>query len=96
MKLRDYLNAERGRQASLCRAIGAYPSDMSRWADGTRPIPIPYGPLIEDATGGEVSRKDLFPEEWKVLWPEISHVANECAVDRRKSSGRRSTDKGKS
>lgn len=71
MKLSEYLDQERGRQAKLAREIGAHPPDLSRWADGSRAVPFPYGPKIEDKTGGLVTRKDLFPDDWGDLWPEL-------------------------
>jgi DNA-binding transcriptional regulator YdaS (Cro superfamily) len=95
MKLKDYLNAERGRQAALARAIGAHAPDLSRWADESRPVPIPYAPLIEKETGGLVSRKDLFPGEWMTIWPELANQtdAAERRSRERRAGNRRSTDK---
>ena len=71
MNLSQYLTQERGRQAALAKAIGAYAPDVSRWADGSRPIPFHFGAQIEVATGGAVTRQEMFPEEWKKLWPEL-------------------------
>lgn len=71
MELKIYLSKERGRQSVLAKAIGAHAPDISRWADGSRPIPIPFAPKIEIATDGEVSRKDLFPKDWYEIWPEL-------------------------
>lgn len=28
--------------------------------------------LLERATGGEVTRKDLRPEDWAMIWPELT------------------------
>jgi DNA-binding transcriptional regulator YdaS (Cro superfamily) len=81
MKLREYLDQERGRLASLAKAIDAYPPDVSRWADGKRPIPFHYGAPIEVATGGAVTRQEMFPEDWEKHWPELA------------TPRRRSTDK---
>lgn len=71
MNLHDYLAQKRGRQAALAKAIGAYAPDISRWADGTRPIPFPFGAPIEKATQGLVTRKEMFPDDWERLWPEL-------------------------
>lgn len=51
MDLKTYLAAERGRLVSLSRAIDAHASDVSRWASGERPVPIPFGLPIELETG---------------------------------------------
>lgn len=71
MNLSKYLTQQRGRQAALAKAIGAYAPDVSRWADGSRPIPFHFGASIEAATGGVVTRQEMFPDEWKKLWPEL-------------------------
>ncbi len=71
MDLKTYLSQERGRQSELAKAIGAHAPDISRWAIGSRPVPFHFAPKIEVASLGEVSRKDLFPEDWHELWPEL-------------------------
>jgi DNA-binding transcriptional regulator YdaS (Cro superfamily) len=30
---------------------------------------------IEQFTGGEVTRKDLFPADWQQIWPELAEAA---------------------
>jgi DNA-binding transcriptional regulator YdaS (Cro superfamily) len=71
MDIKTYLSQERGRQAALAKAIGAHAPDVSRWADGKRPIPIEYGAAIESATGGLVTRREMFPNDWARVWPEL-------------------------
>ena len=71
MDLKTYLSLERGRQTHLAGAIGVYAPDVSRWASGKRPIPFNYGAPIEIATGGAVTRKEMFPHDWHRLWPEL-------------------------
>ncbi|MFS2103596.1 transcriptional regulator [Ralstonia sp. Ralssp135] len=81
MDLKTYLSQKRGRLASLSRAIGAHAADVSRWASGERPVPVPFGIPIEDATGGLVTRKDMFPAELlSRVWPDLVE-----GVDRIKS-----------
>ncbi|WP_084416299.1 transcriptional regulator [Massilia alkalitolerans] len=71
MDIKTYLSQGRGRQAALAKAIGAHAPDVSRWARGKRPIPVEYGARIETATGGQVTRKEMFPDGWAVIWPEL-------------------------
>ena len=72
MDLKTYLSAERGRLTALSRAIDAHVSDVSRWASGERPIPIPFGWPIERETGGQVTRAEMFSVEViKRVWPEL-------------------------
>ncbi|MBC7860308.1 MAG: helix-turn-helix domain-containing protein [Burkholderiaceae bacterium] len=75
MNLHEYLSQERGRQAALAKAIGAHAPDISRWADGSRAIPFHFGAPIEVATGGAVSRQEMFPDDWARLWPELAQPA---------------------
>lgn len=75
MNLHEYLSQERGRQAALAKAIGAHAPDISRWADGSRAIPFHFGAPIEVATGGAVSRQEMFPDDWARLWPELAQQA---------------------
>lgn len=72
MDLSTYLSEQRGRQAALAKAIGVYPPDICRWINGRRPIPFKYGAPIEHATGGLVTRKELFPNDWQRHWPELA------------------------
>lgn len=76
MKLAEYLKAERGNAKKLAIKIGAYTPDIYRWAlpktdKNHRKIPFEYGPRIEKATDGLVSRKDNF-DHWDELWPELA------------------------
>jgi DNA-binding transcriptional regulator YdaS (Cro superfamily) len=71
MNLSTYLSQQRGRKAALAKAIGVHAPDISRWIAGVRPIPSKYGAAIEAATGGIVTRKDLFPNDWRSIWPEL-------------------------
>lgn len=72
MNLSTYLSQQRGRHAALAKAIGVHAPDISRWLAGERPIPKKYGPAIERATGGQVTRRELFPDEWRDHWPELA------------------------
>lgn len=83
MKLREYLDGERGRLAALAKALDAYPADVSRWADGKRPVPVRYGWLIEQATQGAVTRRDLFPESPEKIWPDLSCSRNRRSTDKK-------------
>ena len=72
MKLSDYLTQERGRLSALARAIGAPISNMSDWASGRRPVPLERCADIERATNGAVTRRDLCPDDWQRIWPELA------------------------
>jgi len=47
------------------------PSAISNWlARGTTPNPT-YCSAIERATNGAVTRQDLRPHDWWLIWPEL-------------------------
>lgn len=82
MKLSAYLNTKkRGGKAALARAIGAYHSDLSDWIAEKRPIPVRYCSLIEKATEGVVSRKDMRPHDWRLIWPELDQLSTSSDGD---------------
>lgn len=66
-----------GGKSSLARAIGVSPQMVSQWVRPTNPKPIPITRCvaIEQATNGIVSRKDLRPDDWQLIWPELAEVA---------------------
>lgn len=75
MTLFEYLDtAPRGTLLSLSKAIGAHAPDVSRWASGGRPVPSHRCVAIEVATGGQVTRKDLRPDDWQRIWPELNEA----------------------
>lgn len=75
MNLHDYLKKHpRGELRRLASKIGAPTPDVCRWATGKRPIPLHRAMAIENATNGEVTRKDMFPNDWQKVWPELEKV----------------------
>lgn len=71
-KLKDYFIAERGRAADLSKRTLAAPSFLRAIAEGERPCPPKLAVSIEVETGGAVTRKDLFPKDWREIWPELA------------------------
>lgn len=73
MQLYEYLkNSERGMLSRLAKKINVPPSSVRFWADGSRPIPVEHCAKIEAATNGAVTRKDLRPNDWHEIWPELA------------------------
>jgi len=75
MELKEYIELERGNAAKLAREIGVHAPDVFGWASGSRPVPHKYGAAIEKATDGKVTRKELYPNDWQVIWPELQPAA---------------------
>ena len=70
MDLKDYCSI-RGNQAKLSKKTGIAPSFINQMARGLKPVPVRYAALIEECTCGQVSRKDMFPKDWRDIWPEL-------------------------
>ena len=77
MNLSDYLKT-RGHGAGILLAlqIGSHAPDISNWSNGKRPVPIRHCIAIEHATEGEVTRRDLRPDDWHLIWPELQDKSN--------------------
>lgn len=81
MNLKEYLEQlERGAAAKLAAELGISKSYLSQLASGAAPISPARCVEIERATNGKVTRKDLRPDDWEKIWPELA------------KSGRRKTD----
>ena len=61
-----------GGQSALAKVCGVTPQAVSQWINGARSVPSRRCVLIERATGGAVSRRDLRPTDWNDFWPEMA------------------------
>lgn len=61
--------AEREALASRC---GYSPLYLRNLAYGTRKASPLLAAVLERETGGKVTRKDFFPDNWHIIWPELS------------------------
>jgi DNA-binding transcriptional regulator YdaS (Cro superfamily) len=72
MNLKDYIEQlERGGVKTLADAIGVSSSYLSQMASGRCHISPARCVVIEQATSGKVSRKELRPTDWMNIWPEL-------------------------
>jgi DNA-binding transcriptional regulator YdaS (Cro superfamily) len=71
MQLHEYL-AQDGAQAKMAADLAISTAQVWQWKDGRRPVPYEYGAAIEKSTDGKVTRKDLFPDAWGRIWPELA------------------------
>ena len=71
MKLFEYC-ATRGKQAELSRETGLSPVFINQIVKGSKKVPVAAAARIEKATGGVVTRKDMFPDDWQKIWPELA------------------------
>lgn len=66
-----------GSQLALARALQVTPVTVSQWtrdasAKNARPVPPKQCVRIEKLTSGQVSRRELRPEDWQDIWPELA------------------------
>ena len=71
MKLNDY-TAKRGWKSALAAEMRMPPQLIGQWANGCRPVPIRHCVAIERTTNGAVTRRDLRPDDWHLIWPELA------------------------
>lgn len=74
MKLNEYFHSESISAAAFARKIKAHAPDVLRWANGQRTPPVIWCVRIEIATGGVVTRRDLRPDDFAEIWPELVEV----------------------
>lgn len=72
MQLSDWLKAKYGRGQELASAIGVPQSFVVKMAKGQKQVPAERCVPIERATAGAVTRKDLRPDDWHEIWPELA------------------------
>ena len=46
------------------------------WRDGRRRVPVEKMAAIERLTNGQVTRRELLPESWHEVWPELKQGAS--------------------
>ena len=72
MKLDLYFKKQGyGSSSQLAKKINAPSPDVYSWASGKRPVPVKRCVQIEQSTNGAVTRKDLRPDDWREIWPEL-------------------------
>jgi DNA-binding transcriptional regulator YdaS (Cro superfamily) len=72
MDLKTYLSSsERGTATKLAATLGVSTSYLSQMVSGISPISITRCVEIENATRKQVTRKDLRPDDWPLIWPEL-------------------------
>lgn len=88
MTLRDYLDSlKRGEVAKFAKDLGVSPSYLSQMASGVAPISAKRCVLIEQLSGGAVTRKDdLHSLDWIEIWPELANHSRPAEVDKSNDS----------
>ncbi|WP_097201259.1 transcriptional regulator [Delftia acidovorans] len=58
---------------ALGLALGVSKAAVWQWMAGGRQVPVKHCPRIEALTRGAVTRRELRPDDWQLLWPELGH-----------------------
>jgi DNA-binding transcriptional regulator YdaS (Cro superfamily) len=75
MELEKYLiNVERN---AFAKSIGVSRDMVYQWVKGIRPISIEKCVSIERVTSSKVTRKDLRPDDWHLIWPELANESQQ-------------------
>ena len=70
-----------GGPSKTATLLGVSPQAVCFWRDGKRKFPAELCALIERATGGDVTRRDLRPDDWHRIWPELADDAHPAPVE---------------
>lgn len=63
-----------GNMSRMAAALGVKPPSVLDWRNKKRELPVKRCVQIEQITNGVVTRKDLRPDDWREIWPELSDV----------------------
>lgn len=85
MDINTYLSSTET-AASLARKLGISPVLISQWKTGARPIPLERCPDVERVTEGALTRRDLRPNDWHRIWPELIDADHPAPVDTTKAA----------
>lgn len=72
MNLKDYLSTPTVNRSEFARAVGVSPAVAYQWETNRRPVPVERCFAVERATKGVVTRRDLRPDDWHLIWPELA------------------------
>lgn len=64
-------------KAALARMIDVLPQQIGNWLTRDKEIDPVYCARIEAALSGRVTRQQLRPDDWRIVWPELAAVSEE-------------------
>jgi DNA-binding transcriptional regulator YdaS (Cro superfamily) len=73
MNLKEWAQQSRGRQASLASFLRVPAPNVCSWVSGQKLPSVKTAVAIELFTQGQVTRKDLYPNDWQQIWPELAN-----------------------
>lgn len=64
-----------GSQAAIARHLNVRAPTVNQWVKGSKPVPVRHCRKLEELSGGSVTRRDLRPDDWSTIWPELIEPA---------------------
>jgi DNA-binding transcriptional regulator YdaS (Cro superfamily) len=81
MDLKNYLANSDTTKAAFARSIGVSAALLHQWIEQIRPVAPQHCPQIEKQTAGAVTRAELRPDDWHLIWPELDVDQQRRATD---------------
>lgn len=81
MQFKNWVESERGRAGALAVYLKVPPSFVSKMVSGEKPIPVTHMAGVEVFSDGQVTRKEMRPDDWQTIWPELAHAAAPIPTD---------------
>lgn len=72
MDIQTYLKDNPEKRRALAQEMDIGIANIYQWMRGLRPVPVERCAVIERLTQGAVTRKDLRPNDWHEIWPELA------------------------
>ncbi|WP_327081139.1 transcriptional regulator [Polaromonas sp. CG_9.5] len=74
MELKKWVKLKHGRAKALAIFLKVPPSFVSKIVNGDKPVPFEHMAPIEAFTDRQVTRKEMLPNSWQVVWPELAQA----------------------
>lgn len=71
-----------GSQTRLAQILGVTKAAVGQWKQEGRGVPVKHCAMIERAASGVVTRRDLRPSDWWLIWPEMVDAEHPVPQDR--------------
>lgn len=62
------------RVSQIASALGVTDPTVHEWRTGRRPVPVVHCLGLERLMSGAVTRRDLRPDDWHLIWPELANA----------------------
>lgn len=73
MTFAEAMNHHRAPRLSyIAKLLGVHVVTVHQWRTGKRPVPVRHCAQIEKIFEGTLTRKDLRPDDWQLIWPELA------------------------